>query len=126
LKVEDVQAVDAEQVEEEGTDEGVDLAAVSKDGEEDEVDDSVAVAGLDEEDVVESSTALPNPEENTERSSKKSKRSSKKRKALEAEEEEADRSDLEAPPDVEADQPVSKKKLKVNTDGTVDYVDDVR
>jgi len=36
-------------------------------------------------------------------------------------------SEVEAPPDVEADQPVSKKKLKVNPDGTVDgYMDEVR
>ena len=52
----------------------------------------------------------------------------KKRKANEEDEEEvADRSDIEDPPDVEADQPVSKKKLKVNADGTVEgYVDDVK
>jgi 5'-3' exoribonuclease 2 len=35
--------------------------------------------------------------------------------------------DLEDPPNPDADQPVSKKKLKFNSDGTVDgYVDDVR
>jgi 5'-3' exoribonuclease 2 len=34
---------------------------------------------------------------------------------------------LDAPPDVESDQPASKKKLKFNADGTVDgYEDDVR
>ena len=58
-----------------------------------------------------------------------------KRKAEEAEadEEEEDGDDDEpnddddAPPNPEADQPVSKKKLKFNPDGTVDgYVDEVR
>jgi len=34
---------------------------------------------------------------------------------------------LDAPPDIESDQPASKKKLKFNADGTVDgYEDDVR
>ncbi|WVR09041.1 hypothetical protein IAU60_006101 [Kwoniella sp. DSM 27419] len=39
----------------------------------------------------------------------------------------SDEDETEAPPDPEADQPVSKKKLKVNPDGTVEgYVDDVK
>lgn len=37
-----------------------------------------------------------------------------------------DGDDTEAPPNPEADQPVSKKKLSVNANGTVDYEDDVR
>jgi 5'-3' exoribonuclease 2 len=42
-----------------------------------------------------------------------------KRTAMEAE--------IEDPPNPDADQPVSKKKLKFNSDGTVEgYVDDVR
>ena len=53
-------------------------------------------------------------------------RSSRKRKAQEVEQED-DRSDIEAPPDEEANQAISKKKLKVNPDGTVEgYEDDVR
>ncbi|ORY28778.1 hypothetical protein BCR39DRAFT_186061 [Naematelia encephala] len=56
----------------------------------------------------------------------------RKRKADEDDEddenaEDADGSDVEAPPNPEADQPVPKKKLKVNPDGTVEgYFDDVR
>ena len=51
----------------------------------------------------------------------------KKRKQEDAEGDRADDSDIEAPPNPEADQVVSRKKLKTNPDGTVDgYVDDVR
>lgn len=52
-----------------------------------------------------------------------------KRKVEEVEDEDVIEGDdgLEAPPDVESDQPASKKKLKFNADGTVDgYEDDVR
>jgi 5'-3' exoribonuclease 2 len=52
-----------------------------------------------------------------------------KRKADDVEDEEAEDGDdgLDAPPDIESDQPASKKKLKFNADGTVDgYEDDVR
>jgi 5'-3' exoribonuclease 2 len=54
-----------------------------------------------------------------------------KRKVEEVEEEDEDLIEgddgLDAPPDIESDQPASKKKLKFNADGTVDgYEDDVR
>jgi len=48
---------------------------------------------------------------------------------VEAEDEQVEDGDdgLDAPPDIESDQPASKKKLKFNADGTVDgYEDDVR
>jgi 5'-3' exoribonuclease 2 len=59
---------------------------------------------------------------------KEKKRRGKKRKFDEAGEDlGSSGSDDEAPPNPEADQPVPKKKLKFNSDGTVEgYVDDVR
>jgi 5'-3' exoribonuclease 2 len=62
------------------------------------------------------------------RGKKKGKRG-KKRKYDEAEEDltSSSESESEAPPDIEADQPVPKKKLKFNPDGTVEgYEDDVK
>jgi len=51
----------------------------------------------------------------------------RKRHAEHDEDQTLDGSDVEAPPNPEADQPVPKKKLKLNADGTVEgYVDDVR
>jgi 5'-3' exoribonuclease 2 len=41
------------------------------------------------------------------------------------EEDEEDEED-EAPPNPDADQPIPKKKLKVNANGTVDYEDEVK
>jgi 5'-3' exoribonuclease 2 len=51
----------------------------------------------------------------------------KKRKINETgdEEDEEDEED-EAPPNPDADQPIPKKKLKVNANGTVDYEDEVK
>lgn len=62
-------------------------------------------------------------------STPQSKRGSKRKADQDEEDEDVDDDGddgLEAPPDPDADQPVSKKKLKVNADGTVDYEDDVR
>ncbi|RXK38969.1 5'-3' exoribonuclease 2 [Tremella mesenterica] len=87
-----------------------------------------AVAGAEDEDVAE------DVDEDTpveEKLSKRQRRLLRKRKrdeaGLDEEEDDDDDDELEAPPNPEDDQPVPKKKLKVNTDGTVDgYVDDVR
>jgi len=120
----DAQAVLDEQAEDEGVDEEV-------------VQPPVAVA--DEEngmDGVEGSSAAPA----TSKSSRGTKRKIEEREDAEENAEgdaasesgsssssSSSESETEAPPDVEADQPVSKKKLKVNPDGTVEgYEDEVR
>lgn len=96
------------------------------------VDGDVVVPGGDE---------LPDAEEDEDESMEdddkpdvtETSRSARKRKRREAraangddEDEDDDDSEDEAPPNPEADQPIAKKKLKVNSDGTVDYEDEVK
>ena len=114
MEVEDAKAIMAEQAEDEGVDEELVAPPVTKDedvenGDASAVDDVSApsrgtkrkVEERDEKDEIAEEVAVVAADEDVE-------------------------VDLEAPPDVEADQPVSKKKMKVNPDGTVDYEDEVR
>lgn len=122
-------------------DETVEVEVEGEEKEEMQVDDFKALQdeqaeneGVDEEIIPPPVTVEENVEEEMPQSdiadedSKASR--GKKRKAEERDEEVAsngDASEVEDPPNPEADQPVSKKKLKINPDGTVEgYTDDVR
>lgn len=105
---EDANAILAEQAEDEGVDEELVAPPVAKD-EDIENGDAGAADG-------------PNTES---RGTKRKVEEREEKDEIEKEEEDEE-DELEAPPDIEADQPVSKKKLKVNSDGTVDYEDEVR
>ena len=105
-----------------GTDEDEGEAAVPLEGEETMDDD-------DEEDDDEGDVAVPaegNPKPKLTKAEKKAAKAARrglKRKAeevIEDDVEEEEEDDTEAPPNPEADQPASKKKLKINADGTVD------
>lgn len=108
MKVDDLKAIKDEEAEDEGVDEEIIPPVVAvEESEEQEMPVDESVAGDNK------------PARGT------------KRKADEREGDEdgsaEDGSDVEDPPNPEADQPISKKKLKINPDGTVDgYVDDVR
>ena len=105
-------------LEQQGEDEGVDqeIVAPAIETDEDEGEAGVERPGDEPEDGVEE-MAKPKQES----------RSSRKRKARDADDD-SDRSDIEAPPDEESNQAVSKKKLKVDANGLVieGYEDDVR
>ncbi|WVQ75552.1 5'-3' exoribonuclease 2 [Cryptococcus sp. DSM 104548] len=111
LSKEGAKATLEEQAGDEGVDEDVVPAAIKADEEDGEspVGDATMTEAADEED----SSEAP----------RKRKRGAEDGDS-DAEAEDDD--DIEAPPNPEADQPVPKKKLNVNPDGTVDYVDDVR
>jgi 5'-3' exoribonuclease 2 len=119
LEPEQAKQVLEEQAEDEGVDEEIVDPAVGTD--EDEGEAAVPLEGqqtLEDQDMGED-VKLTNVERG------------QKRKAgeVEAEDQQEDDGDdgLEAPPDIDSDQPASKKKLKFNADGTVDgYEDDVR
>jgi 5'-3' exoribonuclease 2 len=102
------------QAEDEGVDENIVEPALGTD--EDEGEDAVPLEGEIGE------RKLTKAERKAARGHKR------KVEEVEEEEQEEDGDDgLEAPPDIESDQPASKKKLKFNADGTVDgYEDDVR
>jgi 5'-3' exoribonuclease 2 len=105
-----------------GEDEGVD-ADVVQSAVQDGVDGEAEVSKHGDEEMPEDDEDAEGEEDTAPRGTK--------RKAEEAEDELeneiANDDGIEDPPDIEADQPVSKKKLKVNPDGTIDgYVDDVK
>jgi 5'-3' exoribonuclease 2 len=104
------------QAEDEGVDEEVVQPAVGTDEEE-----GGAAVPLEGEETMDEGEEADGQDGSAERGVK--------RKADDVEDEEAEDGDdgLDAPPDIESDQPASKKKLKFNADGTVDgYEDDVR
>jgi 5'-3' exoribonuclease 2 len=104
------------QAEDEGVDEEVVQPALGTDEEEGE-----AAVPLEGEETMDEGEEADGQDGSAERGVK--------RKADDVEDEEAEDGDdgLDAPPDIESDQPASKKKLKFNADGTVDgYEDDVR
>ena len=123
------------QAEDEGVDEEVVEPAVGPDEDEGE-----AAVPLEGEETMEDDDEVPVDGEpkvkltKAEKKAAKAARRGTKRKVeeveeVDAEDEEDEEDDdfIEAPPNPEADQPAPKKKLKVNTDGTVDgYEDDVR
>jgi 5'-3' exoribonuclease 2 len=114
-----------------GEDEGDDTVKLeNKDEEEkEELDSEQAKSALEGQAEDEGEAAVPaDDEEDTEEKPHGHKR---KVEEVEAEDEEDELivgdDGLDAPPDIESDQPASKKKLKFNADGTVDgYEDDVR
>lgn len=123
------------QAEDEGVDEDVVEPPVGTD--EDEGEDAVPLEGeetMENEDEGDDSMPVDGEPKvkltKAERKAAKAARRGTKRKAgevVDEEEEDEEDDDIEAPPNPEADQPASKKKLKINTDGTVDgYEDDVR
>ena len=113
----DAQAIKDQQGEDEGVDEEIVPPRVIADGD----DGAEAVASEALELNGDQGAELEKPEESR-GIKRKAEEQIESESSSSSEEEEA-----EAPPDVEADQPVSKKKLKVNPDGTVEgYVDDVR
>lgn len=116
IPIEEAKEVLAEQAEDEGADEELVKPEV-------EVEDVVAV----EEEEQEEEDGLPSESEPPSRMSPvPPKGRGMKRTLMEADLEEP-AGETDDPPNPEADQPVSKKKLKFNPDGTVDgYVDDVR
>lgn len=105
---------------------------LEKQGEDEGVDENVVEPALaTDEDEGEAAVPLEGEETLEDQETPEGKPQGHKRKVeeVEAEDEEvADGDDgLDAPPDIESDQPASKKKLKFNADGTVDgYEDDVR
>ena len=119
---EDAKAVMEEQVEDEGLNKEVVEPAIRTD--EDEGERAVFLTGeetmeQDGEDGGVVQSEPPHP-------SRKRKRG-KRRNGEDEGEDELEHSDGDAPPNPEADQPVPKKKLSVNPDGSVEgYVDDVR
>lgn len=143
LSLEDAQDIVEKQGEAEGVNEEVAVSAVRLNGEEggtetlppadEEMPEDAAeddAEDVAEDDVGDGETAVGESADGTEGLTKRQRRLNRKRKRQEEEEDEEDEDDdddAEAPPDEEANQPVSKKKLKVNPDGTVEgYVDDVR
>ncbi|WVF65523.1 hypothetical protein IAT40_000251 [Kwoniella sp. CBS 6097] len=118
-------------LEEQGEDEGVDEEIVPPAIHSDEDEGEAAVG----EETIEQDEGMEGTESQT--PSRPASRQTKKRKRNgNADEEEAEEDgsessssddDDDAPPNPEADQPIPKKKLKVNPDGTVEgYVDDVQ
>lgn len=124
------------QAEDEGVDEEIVEPAVGTD--EDEGEAAVPLEGeqtMDEDQTTGDATTVVAAEKRgrttAEKRAAKAARRGTKRKAGDVEDEDAededDDDDTEAPPNPDSDQPASKKKLKVNADGTVDgYEDDVR
>lgn len=103
-----------------GTDESEGEAAVPLEGEQ-------TMSDQDEGDATMPVDGGQSKLSKAEKKAAKAARKSKKRKAGEVDDEDEEEDETEDPPNPEADQPASKKKLKVNTDGTVDgYEDDVR
>ena len=136
LSIEDAKDALEKQAEDEGVNEEVVAAPVRLDGEEGEAE-SLPPADVEmpedegeDEEADDDDAGVGESADGTEGMSKRQRRLDRKRKRQEEEDEEDDEDDddeAEAPPDEEANQPVSKKKLKVNPDGTVEgYVDDVR
>jgi 5'-3' exoribonuclease 2 len=124
VKVGGSEAMLGEQGEGDGADEDMEKPEVERADDEDE---GAVAAALEDEDEPSAPTAVEAVDPASTSTRNGSKRSSKKRKAEAEDEDEGEKSDLEAPPDIESDQPISKKKLKINSDGTVDgYVDDVK
>ena len=121
---EDAKAILEEQAEDEGLSEEVVPSAVRID--EDEGEASVPLAGAEK---MEQDEEVGNGIEATVEELPSASGSSRgiKRKAEEVEGDMAANNETDAPPTIEADQVVPKKKLSVNPDGTVEgYVDDVR
>ena len=106
-------------------------AALDGQAEDEGVDSEVVEPALaTDEDEGEAAVPLDGQQELDE-SEEKPKGQKRKAEEVEAEDEQdeliVEDDGLDAPPDVESDQPASKKKLKFNADGTVDgYEDDVR
>lgn len=117
---EDAKVVLDEQAEDEGLSAEMITPAIRTN--DDEIEDPTPSNG---EETVEQEGRVGDIAEDTVVHPEKRKRGSK-RKAQD-DEDDVEKSEDEAPPNPEADQPVPKKKLKFNPDGTVDgYVDDVR
>lgn len=123
-----------QQAQDDGVDQDVVPAAIQTDEDEGEAGAAITAADenmVDENEVAGDGTATP-------RSAKESKKRKRNVGDSNGDEENAednadgsssdsDSDDNEAPPNPEADQPVPKKKLKVNPDGTVEgYEDDVK
>lgn len=133
---EDARAVLEEQGEDEGLDEDVVAPAIGTDEEKGEA--SVPLNGEetmeaddgenDAMDGIDGTNGRGGTDEiDAAPPAKKRGKRGRKRHAEHDEDQTLDGSDVEAPPNPEADQPVPKKKLKLNADGTVEgYVDDVR
>jgi len=106
--------------------------ALDKQGEDEGVDENVVEPALaTDEDEGEAAVPLEGEQtlEDQELPQGEPKGHKRKVEEVEAEDEQVEDGDdgLDAPPDIESDQPASKKKLKFNADGTVDgYEDDVR
>jgi len=106
-------------------------AALEGQAEDEGVDSEVVEPALaTDEDEGEAAVPLDG-EQSLDESEEKPKGHKRKVEEVEAEDEEDELivgdDGLDAPPDIESDQPASKKKLKFNADGTVDgYEDDVR
>jgi 5'-3' exoribonuclease 2 len=134
MEVSQAREVLESQAEDEGVDEEIVEPAVGTD--EDEGESAVPLEGQQTmSDEEEGDATMPVEGEQrrltkAEKKAAKAARRGTKRKAGEVEADEVEddeEDDTEAPPNPESDQPASKKKLKVNTDGTVDgYEDDVR
>lgn len=139
LEPDEARALLEKQAEDDGVDEEVIEPAVQTD--EDEGEAAVPLEGEqsmedEEEEEQEDLTTVEGEEGMTReerRAAKKARKRGKKRKADDdhddemAEGDDDDDEEDEAPPNPEADQPIPKKKLKFNSDGTVEgYEDDVK
>ncbi|ADV23068.1 Strand exchange protein (5'-3' exoribonuclease), putative [Cryptococcus gattii WM276] len=122
LTKEEARGILDEQGEKEGVDEEIVPPAIQTD--EDEGEAPVGDATMAEND----DSVTTNDDEDPTHVPRKRKRgdSDGDKESNEEDEDDDEDDDDDAPPNPEADQPIPKKKLRVNADGTVDYEDDIK
>lgn len=126
LTSEEAKDVMEKQGEDEGVDEEIVEPALKNDEDEGEAPIGDETIELDQNDI-EESPARPNKRKRTKRDNEDDDDENGDNDDGSSSSSSSDDDDADAPPNPEADQPIPKKKLKVNPDGTVDgYEDDVK